>query len=119
MDEPIENIIVDPPYSLEEELRVMAAAGLNEPIENLIVDHPYLVFVVERRDREVFALLGKYFLDDLKLIRLPQRLHEPFEQLVLISKMNGIDTFFIHYTGNLNNGKPIFMACGKGFSTYV
>ena len=61
LDEPLENLSVDPPYSLEEDLRVMEAAGLNWPIENLIVDHSYLVFVVERRDREVFALLGKYF----------------------------------------------------------
>jgi len=50
-------------YSLEE-LDVMVAAGMDKPIENLIVNHPYLVFVVERRGREVFGLLGKNFLDD-------------------------------------------------------
>ena len=70
LDEPLEDLIADPPYSLEKQLDEMVAAGADEPIEKLIVNHPYLVFVVERRGREVFALLGKYFLDDLTIIRL-------------------------------------------------
>jgi len=82
------------------------------------VNHPYLVFVVERRGREVFALLGKNFLDDCILIRLPQRLHEPFDQLLFISKFNGYDSFFVEFTGNVDNGKLILMARGHGFSTY-
>jgi len=69
-------------YSLEEQLDEMVAVGADEPIDTLIVNHPYLVFVVER-GREDFALLGYDFLDTFKLIRLPQRLHEPFEQLFL------------------------------------
>jgi hypothetical protein len=39
-DEPLENLIEDPSYAIEEDLRVMVAAGLDEPIENLFVDHP-------------------------------------------------------------------------------
>jgi len=42
-------------YSLEERLDVMVAAGMDEPIETMIADHSYLVFVVERRGREVFT----------------------------------------------------------------
>jgi len=48
-------------YSLEEQLNVMVSAGIDEPVETMIVDHSYLVFVVERRDREVFVLLGYNF----------------------------------------------------------
>jgi hypothetical protein len=106
-------------YSLEEQLDVMGTAGMDEPIETMIENHPYLVFVVERRAREDLALLGYDFFDKFKLIRSPQRLHEPFEQLLFISKLNGIDSFFIEYTGNINNGKPIFVAYGSGFSTHV
>jgi len=98
---------------------VMVAARLDEPVENRIVNHPYSVLVVERRDHEVFALLGKTFLDDLTLIRLPQRLHEPFEQLLVLGRFNGFDSFFVEYTGNVNNGKPVFMVHGKGFKTCI
>jgi len=52
-------------YSLEEQLNVMVSAGIDEPVETMIVDHSYLVFVVERRDREVFVLLGYNFLTRL------------------------------------------------------
>jgi len=41
------------------------SAGIDEPVETMIVDHSYLVFVVERRDREVFVLLGYNFLTRL------------------------------------------------------
>jgi len=36
----------------------MVAVMADERIETLIVNHPYLVFVVERRGCEFFALLG-------------------------------------------------------------
>jgi len=52
-------------YSLEEKLDVMVTAGMDEPIETMIEIHPYLVFVVERRACEVFALLGYDFLTNL------------------------------------------------------
>jgi len=80
-------------YSVQEQLDVMVCRGMDEPIETMIKNRPYLVLVVERRAREVFALLGYNFIDEFKLIRLPQRLHEPFEQLLFISKLNGIDIF--------------------------
>ena len=48
-------------YTLEEQLDVMVGLGMDEPVETIIKDYPYLVFVVGRRDREVFVLLGKDF----------------------------------------------------------
>ena len=106
-------------YTLEEQLDVMVGLGMDEPVETIIKDYPYLVFVVGRRDREVFVLLGKDFFDEFNVIRLPQRLHETFEQLLFICRLSGNNTFFIEYTGNINNGKPSLMAHGSGFSTYV
>jgi len=111
--------IVDPLHYLTEELRAMLAAGSDQPIENLIANHSYLVLLIGRRHREVFALLEKDFLDDLTHIRLPQRLHEPFEQLFVLARFNEVNSFFIRFTGNVNNGKPTFTANGRGFSTYV
>jgi len=119
LNEPLEDLIADHPYSLEKRLNEMIAAGADEPIDTLIVNLPYLVFIVERRGREIFALLGYDILDNFNLIRIPQRLHEPFEQLLFLSRLNGRITCIVEYTRNVNNGKPTFMVNGGGFSTYI
>jgi len=52
-------------YCPEEQLDVMVTAGIDKPTETTIENHLYLVFVLERRAREVFALLDKIFLTNL------------------------------------------------------
>jgi len=110
----LDGLRTDPLFSLKEVLRTMLAEGLDEPVENLIVDRPYLVFLVARRDRDVFVLL-----DGFKLIRLPQRLHGSFEQLAVLATFDGSDFFPIRFTGSVNNAKPAFLIRGGGFRTYV
>jgi len=105
--------------SVQEQMNVMVTMGIDRPIETMIRDYPYLVLLVEIRVCEIFVLLGYNFFDQFKLIRLPQRLHEPFKQLLIISRLNGVDSFFIEYAGNKNDGEPILRAYSSGFSTFV
>jgi len=57
------------------------------------------------------------FFDEFRLLRLPQKLHEPFRILLIINRLNGVNSF-LEYVGNMDAGEPILRAYGSGFSIY-
>jgi len=78
---------------VEEQLNQMVSLGMDHPIETLIRDYPYLVILVDIRVHEIFVLLGYNFFEEFRLIRLRQRLHVPFRRLLIINRLNNVNSF--------------------------
>jgi hypothetical protein len=100
-------------------LRQMVSIGLYQPIETLIEEYPYLVIDIDINDHDIFVILGYNFIDELIIIQLPQSLHESFRTLIIINRLNNVNTFLIEYVGNTDSGYHILHAYGNGFSINV
>jgi hypothetical protein len=105
--------------TLEESLNLMIMLGLYQPVGTMIRDYPYKVMHVIRSVHEIFLLLEHNFIDEFRLIQLPQRLHETFRRLLVINSLNNVNQFYLEYVGDTADGEPILHAYGSGFSTYV
>jgi hypothetical protein len=105
--------------SFEEQLYQMVSLGLYEPIETLIMNQPYVVIHVDIGVQDIFLLLGYNFIDETIIIRLPNSLHVGFRRLIIIKRLNNVNTYFIEYIGERGSGDPILQAYGSGFGTYV
>jgi len=97
----------------------MISLGMYQSVDTLIRGYPYLVILVFRRVHDIFIVLKHNFIDEFRIIRLPQRLHEPFRRLLIINKINNVNQFYIEYVCNMNDGESILRASGEGFSIYV
>jgi hypothetical protein len=97
----------------------MISLGMYHSVDTLIRGYPYLVILALRRVHVIFVALKYNFINEFRIIRLPQRLHKPFRRLLIINKLNNVNQFYIEYVGNTDDGQPILRASGGGFNTYV
>jgi len=100
-------------------VNIMISLGMYQSVDTLIRGYPYVVILVLRRVHDIFVVLKHNFIDEFRIIRLPQRLLEPFRRLLIINKLNNVNQFYIEYVSNTDDGEPILRASGWGFSTYV
>jgi hypothetical protein len=64
-----------------------------EPVETLIRVYPYVAIQVYIRVHDIFVLLGYNFIEEVRIIQLPQSSHESFRRLMIISRLNNVNIF--------------------------
>jgi len=90
-----------------------------QPTDTLIEGYPYGVVFVDRWFHDIFVVLKPTFIDEFRIILLPQRCHESV-RLLIILQSNNVNYFYIEYKGATDDdGELIFRAYGDGFDMYI
>jgi len=94
----------------------VASRGLCQPLDTLIAGWMYDILDYCHRYHDIFVVLKQNYLTRYKVIQLPQRCHEDFEQFLHFLDSFHIDSIHFTYTGNTTDGKRVFLVDGGGFT---
>ena len=75
-----------------------------QPIDRLIEGYLYVVVFVDRWFHDIFVVLKHNFIDEFRIILLPQRCHESFKRLLVLLQSNNVDDFYMEYVGTTDDG---------------
>jgi hypothetical protein len=85
-----------PRLTAQDVVDIRIEAGLYDSADSMLVGYPYRVIEVQvsEQENEIFVVLDHPFFDEIRVINVPQRSHEPLRRLLIIMRLNNVKNFF-------------------------
>jgi hypothetical protein len=97
---------------------VITEAGQYDSADTMVMGYPYWVLRVNVVNQEIFAAL-KHFYEEIRVVKIPQRSHEPRRRLLIIMRLTEGELFFLENVGYTPDGEMILRASVENLSIYV
>jgi hypothetical protein len=86
----------------------------------MIRGYPYSFVHIFRRNYDIFTYLAHNYIEEFRLILIPQSLHNSFKRLYIILRGHNVGQIHFEYVQDNVDGEPVLHACGGDeFSTYM
>jgi hypothetical protein len=89
-------------------------------VNTMIRGYPYRVVHVFRKNNDIFTYMAHNYIEEFRLILIPQSLHDSFKRLCILLRGHNVGQVYSEYVRDNVDGEPVLHACGSGgLSTYI
>jgi hypothetical protein len=94
--------------------------GMYQYVNTMIRGYPYRVVLIFRRNHDIFTYLAHNYIEEFRLILIPQSLHDSFKRLCIFLRGHNVGQVHLEYVQDNVDMEPVLHAHGSGgFSTYM